>query len=85
MPSYDVGKPLVVEEMFPLQCGVEELDEFIDGSRTIADGWISFYWGKTIEEYAAEDTDLAGAIMKSWLARFRARSRAPTGPATGGR
>ena len=71
---YDVGKPLVVEEMFPLRCGFDELDEFIDGSAAIAEGWISFYWGKTIEEYAAEDTDLAGAIMKSWLARFRARA-----------
>jgi hypothetical protein len=73
---YDVGKPLVVEEIFPLTCSKEELDVFIDASRKIADGWISFYWGKTIDEYAEEDLDLAGAIIKSWLEHFRAK--APT-------
>ena len=70
---YDVGKPLVVEEMFPLSCGIEELDAFIDGSRNIADGWISFYWGKSIEEYAQGDLDIAGAIIKNWLEHFRAK------------
>ncbi len=70
---YDVGKPLVVEEMFPLSCGIEELDTFIDGSRNIADGWISFYWGKSIEDYGNGDLDIAGAIIKSWLEHFRAK------------
>jgi hypothetical protein len=71
---YDVGKPLVVEEMFPLSCSIEELDAFIDGSRNIADGWISFYWGKSIEDYSKGDLDIAGAIIKSWLEHFRAKS-----------
>ena len=71
---YDVGKPLVVEEMFPLSCGADELDAFIDGSRNIADGWIGFYWGKSIEDYARGDLDLAGAITKSWLEHFRAKT-----------
>jgi neutral ceramidase len=70
---YDVGKPLVVEEMFPLSCGIEELDAFIDGSRNTADGWISFYWGKSIEDYSQGDLDIAGAIIKSWLENFRAK------------
>ena len=72
---YDVGKPLVVEEMFPLRCSIEELDAFIDGSRNIADGWISFYWGKSIEDYSTGDIDIAGAMMKSWLEHFRAKSQ----------
>ena len=50
---YDIGKPLVIEEMFPLSCSLEEMDEFIQKSRSRAEGWISFYWGKTIEEYAS--------------------------------
>jgi hypothetical protein len=70
---YDTGKPLVVEEMFPLSCGIEELDAFIEGSRNIADGWISFYWGKSIEDYARGEIDIAGAIIKSWLEHFRAK------------
>ena len=71
---YDVGKPLVIEEMFPLKCSVQELGAFIDGSRKIADGWISFYWGKTIEEFAAEDLNLPGALTKNWLEYFRAKA-----------
>ena len=71
---YDVGKPLVVEEMFPLKCGIEQMDSFIDGSRHVADGWISFYWGKSINEYAKGNLDLAGAITKNWLEHFRAKA-----------
>ena len=71
---YDVGKPLVVEEIFPLSCSAEELDAFIDGSRNIADGWISFYWGKSIEDYDRGDLDIAGAIIKNWLKRFRTKA-----------
>jgi len=70
---YGVGKPLVVEEMFPLKCGTDELCEFIDRSREIADGWISFYWGKGPDEITEAD-GLAGAIKRQWLERFRAKS-----------
>ena len=80
LAAYDVGKPLVVEETFPLKCSAEELDVFIDGSRKIAEGWISFYWGKTIDEHAAEDLDLPGAITKNWLEHFRAKAPEILGP-----
>jgi hypothetical protein len=43
---YEIGKPLVIEEMFPLNCSLDELDAFIKKSRAYTDGWISFYWGK---------------------------------------
>jgi len=71
---YDFGKPLVVEEMFPLKCSVEELDAFIEGSRKIADGWIGFYWGKTIEDYSKGKTDMRGALIRGWLEYFRAKA-----------
>lgn len=48
---YQVGKPLVIEEMYPLNCSVAGLNRFLDGSRTVACGWVGFYWGKTIAEY----------------------------------
>jgi len=67
---YDVGKPLVVEEIFPLHCSMDEAAAFIDQSRTIADGWISFYWGRTIEQYQQQG-DLKGAIIAQWLRKFR--------------
>ena len=79
---YEVGKPLVIEEIFPLEAGLEETAAFIDGSRTHVDGWISFYWGATIEENAAKG-DLVGAIMTQWL-RY-SREHAPERPPGGGK
>jgi hypothetical protein len=70
---YDVGKPLVVEEMFGLYCGEEEFDAFIDESLDIVDGYVGFYWGKTIEEYSAPGAGIADSIMRNWLEYFRAK------------
>jgi hypothetical protein len=69
---YDIGKPTVIEEMFPLSCSVEELDQFIEGSRSrnIASGWIGFYWGKTIAEYKAKEGSIADAFVLGWLEYF---------------
>ena len=74
LACYDVGKPLVIEETFPLKCSSTELLSFIDRSRPIAEGWVSFYWGKTIDEYAREKGDIASAIKSEWLKHFRAKS-----------
>jgi hypothetical protein len=63
---YEVGKPLVIEEIYPLRAGFEETEAFINDSRKHVDGWISFYWGATVEENRATG-DMAGAIMAKWL------------------
>ncbi len=68
---YNIGKPLVIEEIFPLECDIEELDAFIEGSREITDGWIGFYWGRTIEEYAGDKASIGSAITRLWLEYFR--------------
>jgi len=70
---YNIGKPLVVEEMFPLKCSIEEMDAFVNASRDFTDGWISFYWGKTIEQYQKEQT-MAAAILSAWLTHFKTKS-----------
>lgn len=70
---YDIGKPLVIEEMFPLKCDIDEMETFIDRSEEYVDGWISFYWGATIEENEAAG-DLRGAIIAKWLHAFRDKS-----------
>jgi len=75
---YDIGKPLVVEEMFPLKCSAEELGIFIDGSRKIADGWIGFYWGKTPDEYRRSNT-IGDAMTLGWLELFRKKAAAMQG------
>jgi hypothetical protein len=70
---YEVGKPLVIEEIFPLGASIEKTGEFIDRSRPFVDGYISFYWGKTIEENEQKG-DIVGKLMSQWLTRFRAMS-----------
>ncbi|MHC4565760.1 MAG: cellulase family glycosylhydrolase [Planctomycetota bacterium] len=72
---YDIGKPLIIEEMFPLKCSLEELDVFIDSSRETADGWIGFYWGKTPEECRGSGT-LADAVTAVWLDFFKNKADA---------
>jgi len=73
LAAYDIGKPLIVEEIFPLRCNTEELDAFIDSSRRIADGWIGFYWGKTPEEYR-RSRELSDALMLAWLEFFEKKA-----------
>jgi hypothetical protein len=69
---YQVGKPVVIEETFPLSCSVNELDQFMEGarSRNLASGWIGFYWGKTVAEYTAEKQSMADALVLGWLEYF---------------
>jgi Cellulase (glycosyl hydrolase family 5) len=81
LKAYEVGKPLVVEEFFPLSASLEETDAFMKQAKPIVDGWISFYWGKTIEENEKKG-DMTGAIVASWLKRFRAMSPYETGAGT---
>ncbi|MBV9470812.1 MAG: cellulase family glycosylhydrolase [Abitibacteriaceae bacterium] len=49
----NVGKPVVIEETFPLHCSVPELETFLRSFRTIACGWVWHYDGSTVEQYAA--------------------------------
>jgi hypothetical protein len=78
---YEVGKPLVIEEIFPLSAGFEQTERFIERSREHVDGWISFYWGKTIEEYDEKKGDMSAAITSAWLKRFRDLAPSAASPA----
>jgi len=69
LAAYSIGKPVVIEETFPLKCSPEELEQFIDRSRATASGWIGFYWGKRIEEYSASGS-IADALTVGWLRLF---------------
>ncbi|HVV01521.1 MAG TPA: cellulase family glycosylhydrolase [Verrucomicrobiae bacterium] len=81
LAAYELGKPIVVEEMFPLSCSIAELDRFIDGSKGIASGWISFYWGKTIREYQKEKRGIPDQVLMEWLENFKKKAPEMTGPA----
>ena len=70
----EVGKPVVIEEIFPLKCSADELSRFIDESRKDATGWIGFYWGKTPGEYHPTTT-IRDAIVLSWLELFQEKGQ----------
>jgi len=73
--GFSVGKPVVIEEMFPLSCSFPEFEKFLDASRPTASGWIGFYWGKTPEEYRRSGT-IQDAIVLGWLEMFQKRAKA---------
>ena len=72
MAVYDIGKPLVIEETFPLSCGFDDMDDFLKRSRDRAEGYVSFYWGRTRGQYDLEKArDMKAAIMAQWLENFQ--------------
>lgn len=73
LSGFAVGKPVVIEEMFPLKCPLPEFEQFLDESRKHASGWIGFYWGKTAEECRRSNT-IRDAVMLRWLEFFQKRA-----------
>src|SRR2546430_3374401 len=51
--QFAVGKPVVIEETFPLSCSTAELEEFLRASREFACGWLGHYDGAPLEELDA--------------------------------
>jgi len=68
--AFQIGKPLVIEETFPLLCKTSELRKFIELSRKVAGGWIGFYWGQTPEQLS-QSADKAAALTRAWLDLFQ--------------
>ena len=73
LAGFSVGKPVLIEETFPLACSPKELEEFIEGSKKHAAGWIGFYWGKTPAELRRGNT-VADALMLQWLEFFEGKA-----------
>jgi hypothetical protein len=69
LAGFAVGKPVLIEETFPLACSVQELEQFIEGSKKHATGWIGFYWGKPPEALRRSDT-IPDAMTLGWLELF---------------
>jgi hypothetical protein len=73
LSGFAVGKPVIVEEMFPLSCSMPEFERFFDESRKKASGWVGFYWGRTLEECRKAKT-IQDALMIPWLEFFQKRA-----------
>ncbi|HET6251863.1 MAG TPA: cellulase family glycosylhydrolase [Tepidisphaeraceae bacterium] len=74
--QFAIGKPLVVEETFPLSCSVEEERDFLLKSRGIATGWVGHYLDKSEADLKAEKAagklTIGEAINLGWDETFRA-------------
>jgi hypothetical protein len=69
--AFDYGKPIIIEEMFPLSCTADDLADFVERSKDVgAAGWIGFYWGKTPTELKPS-TRISDQITLSWLELFQ--------------
>jgi Cellulase (glycosyl hydrolase family 5) len=76
LAGFAVRKPVLIEETFPLACSPKELEEFIEGSKKHAAGWVGFYWGKPPEELRRSKT-IPDALTLGWLELFERKAKAP--------
>jgi hypothetical protein len=74
LEKFAVGKPVVIEETFPLACSAAEVEEFIKRSRGTACGWMGHYDGLTPERLEGLKKEgritIAQAIYLEWLKLF---------------
>lgn len=68
--AFNVGKPVVIEETFPLKAGPDEFRQFIERAVESSAGVIGFYWGATPEELATRQ-DWGSAFQLAWLKFFQ--------------
>lgn len=64
------GKPVVIEEIFPLKCDIKTLENFIERTNSISSGLIGFYWGKTPDELS-QSQNLSDQITLQWVKLFQ--------------
>ena len=64
-----------VKYRWTIQPGDEE--QFIDGSRRYAAGWVGFYWGKPPDELKRSEK-IADALLLAWLEYFRSKAETLT-------
>ena len=50
LKGFSVGKPVVIEETFPLKCSMAEFGQFLEQSQKHSAGCIGFYWGQSPDE-----------------------------------
>jgi endo-1,4-beta-mannosidase len=70
MRSAQAGKPVIIEEIFPLKCDVKTLENFIERTSGIASGLIGFYWGKTPTELKQSEK-MTDQVTLQWIKLFQ--------------
>lgn len=74
LKGFSVGKPVVIEETFPLKCSMSEFGQFIEQSEKHAVGVIGFYWGKPPDELRGSKK-IEDAITLGWLELFEKKAK----------
>lgn len=67
---YRKGKPVVIEETYPLDCSPEEYADFLRRSRGVASGWLAQFWGLGPEDLKGR-TDVASVLLLESLTAFQ--------------
>ncbi|MEJ0007835.1 MAG: hypothetical protein WDM77_16080 [Steroidobacteraceae bacterium] len=70
LEHYRIGKPIVIEETFPLHCTSKEYADFLRRSRATASGWLAHFWSFTPDELRGK-TDAPSVLMLESLDAFR--------------
>jgi len=70
LTRYRKGKPVVVEETFPMNCSPTEYADFLRRSRGTATGWIAHFWSLAPEDLKGK-TDVASTLMLESLNVFQ--------------
>ena len=75
LKRFDLGKPIVIEETFPLSCGVDDEREFLLKSRGLVAGWMG-HWpdeppAKLAELKKSGKATIHNAIWLSWTELFK--------------
>jgi hypothetical protein len=60
---YQVGKPVVVEETFPMNSSPAEWRMFLESSRGLAQGWLGQYWSLSPKDIEGSD-DIVNKLLR---------------------
>lgn len=74
LAGFAVGKPVLIEETFPMKCSPAEFESFIDKSAEHAAGWVGFYWGQTPAELR-KSKSVPDALTLDWLEFFQRKAK----------
>jgi hypothetical protein len=77
LEGFDVGKPVLIEETFPLKCTLQEFEQFLDGAEPRSAGFVGFYWGKPVAELK-KSREFKDALLLAWLECFQKRAASLT-------
>jgi hypothetical protein len=67
---YRKGKPVVIEETYPMRCSPAEYADFLRRSRGVASGWLAHFWSLSPEDLEGK-TDAASVRMLESLEAFQ--------------